>query len=55
MSLVGLRKKEICGDTQGWKVSGVSEEEQEVEHAKVREFRENLRGYLEGDFYKLFF
>lgn len=26
-----------------------------VEHAKVKEFRENLRGYLEGDFYKLFF
>lgn len=55
MSPVELRKKEICGDTKGWKVSGVSEEEQEVEHAKVREFRENLRGYLAGDFYKLFF
>ena len=55
MSPVYLRKKKIRGDTQGWEVSEVSEEEQEVERAKVREFRENLRGYLENDFYKLFF
>lgn len=55
MSPVDLRKKNICEDTQGREVSEVSEEEQEVECAKVREFRENLRRYLEYDFYKLFF
>jgi len=54
MSPVDLRKKKICGDTQGWEVSEVSEEEQEVEHAKVKEFRENLRRYLENDFFFFF-
>jgi len=54
MSPVDLRKKKICGDTQGWEVSEVSEEEQEVEHAKVKEFRENLRRYLENYFFFFF-
>lgn len=48
-------RKKISGDTRGWEVSEVSEEEQEVELAQVREFRENLSGYLESDFHKLFF